>query len=189
MANDQPISEEHVVPATAGSPREAEEPSKLLWKGSPMLRGEVANGIVWVLVGLVLIATPIVLTIMKWWTWLPGWAWAVFIGLGLILLLVPWIRMKAYSYEVTTDRITYEKGILSTTTGVVQFYQVRDLELNRGVLEKILGVGRIIVFAPDDPTTPQLTLHGIPNPRPLFAAMQQARERAQRSKGVVRHAG
>ncbi len=57
--------------------------------------------------------------------------------------------------------------------------------MHQTLLDRILGVGTIIVMSHDD-TTPQLDLHGLPNPMDLFNTLKQRVIAVKRQRGVVK---
>jgi membrane protein YdbS with pleckstrin-like domain len=168
--------------------KEADDTEQVYFQGSPLLRAEIATGFWWILAGLIVIAIPITWGVLAkpgsssvppWWAYLAG---AV---IGLILILVPWIKTKAIRYKITNYRIDIERGIIARRINTMELWHVDDINFDQGFLERILGVGTITVFS-NDKTTPKLIIHGLPSPRPLFDSMKQRIISVKRQRGVIK---
>lgn len=167
--------------------RPADDTEQVYFAGSPMLRGELAKGWPWMLLGLAILAAPIVIKLLSkegtmnihWWVYV-----AAFV-VGLLILLVPWIKTKTVRYKITNYRIDIERGLLSRKIDTLELWHVEDIRMEQSILERILGVGTVTVFSHDD-TTPQLPMRGLPNPRPLFDSLKQRVIAVKRQRGVVK---
>lgn len=168
--------------------KEADDAERIYYEGSPMLRFEIAHNWLWVLLGLAVIAIPIVWRFVlakpdsqpfAWWWFL------VAIVLGVILILVPWIRTKMICYKISNYRIDVERGIIARNIDTMELWHVDDVKLSQGVLDRLLGVGTISIFSSDD-TNPELKMEGLPSPRPLFDALKQRIIAVKRQRGVVK---
>lgn len=165
----------------------AEDTEQVYYEGSPMLRAELAKGWIWVLLGLAVIAVPIVWRILAkegtepfaWWVFL------VAVVLGLVLILIPWIKAKTVRYKITNYRIDYERGLIARKIDTLELWHVDDISLAQGFLERIIGVGSVLVTS-GDKSTPRLLMHGLPNPRPLFESLKQRVIAVKRQRGVVK---
>lgn len=98
------------------------------------------------------------------------WVWIVFVCLLPLMLLslapeIPWLFAFIYlaanllwavptsllmlpyydsiSYELTDDEITVRKGILTKTEKRVPYHQITNVELKRGPLDRMLGIGTL----------------------------------------------
>jgi membrane protein YdbS with pleckstrin-like domain len=164
----------------------ADDREQIYYAGSPLLRGEMAKGWIWVLLGLVVISIPIVLRIMEKQGQTFAWWWfLVAIVVGLILIFVPWLKTKSIAYKITNYRIDIEKGLIGRHIDTMELWHVEDLSLNQSVLERILGVGTVVVMSHDD-TTPRLAMRGLPNPKPLFETLKQRVIAVKRQRGVLK---
>lgn len=65
------------------------------------------------------------------------------VGLGLIILLVWWIRCLDVTLEVTEKRTILRKGILSRYVTEVMHSNVRNVQIGQSVLQRLFGVGYI----------------------------------------------
>jgi hypothetical protein len=60
-----------------------------------------------------------------------------------------------------------------------------DLHFHQSILNRIFNVGAITVLCKDE-TMPQLQLHGIPNPRPIYEMLKQRVIAVKRQRGVIK---
>jgi hypothetical protein len=81
------------------------------------------------------------------------------VGLALTLL-----RVKATHYRVTNQRIVIETGLLSKALEDIDLRTIDDLEFQQSVIERLVGIGRVIVVS-SDKLAPKLVLRGIHDPR------------------------
>ena len=152
-----------------------------------MFRAFLGRGIGWVLLGVVVIALPIVL---EWRDWphgihLPWWVFLAAAVVGIILALVPWLRVKSVGYRITNYRIDVERGLIGRTIDTLELWHVEDVRFRQSVIDRILGVGDITVLSHDD-TNPSVTLVGLPNPKALFESIKQRIIAVKRQRGVVK---
>ena len=181
----QPLADPVVAPLSADLPhRPADDAEEVYYDGSPVLAGAVAKGLVWIFVGLLLIAAPLV--IYFWQHKSVGViGFAVLIGLGLIILSVPLLRAKTVRYRITNYRIDYERGLVSKDIDTLELWHVEDIKFHQTVLDRLLGIGSISVISHDD-TTPLLVMHSLPNCRALFDHLKQRIIAVKRQRGVVK---
>ena len=93
------------------------------------------------------------------------------LGLGVLLWLRVWYLVASMRYRLTTQRLFVQAGLIAKKLEEVELFRVKDVTLSQGVLQRMLGVGNVVVLSTDD-TTPQLVLAGIPEP---LAAKEQIR--------------
>jgi len=168
----------------------ADDTEQVYFDGSPMLRGEIGRGLLYILGGLLLIALPIV-----WGVWRgrqnepnPWWPWYVMLAcvvIGLILVSIPFLWAKTVRYRIGNYRIDFERGIFSKSIDTLELWHVDDLSFHQSFLARLFGVGTITVMSNDN-TTPQLNLRGLPNPRSLFETLRQRVIAVKRQRGVIK---
>jgi len=81
-------------------------------------------------------------------------------------------------YQITERRIIVERGILTKKREEIQLYRVRDINLKRNLLERILKMGDITVFSTDT-TAPTYTLRNIKDSITVADLLSQAAENAR----------
>lgn len=93
------------------------------------------------------------------WGPLPGIGAAVLVavvGLGHTLLLY-----RSWEYEVRSDALYLERGVLTHVKTVVPFVRVQHIDTNRGPIDRALGLSSLVVYTAGsrgaDVTIPGLT--------------------------------
>ncbi len=137
-----------------------------------------------ILLGLIFLGLGIGLEIYAQdYTWAPPAALAT-LALGVLVLLLVWIRMKSCHYRLTSQRLFVRRGWLAKHVDELELYRVKDVVVDQGILQRMLGFGTILVLADDD-TTPRLALVDIPSPT-KFKEMIRTQYRAARQREGVR---
>lgn len=173
-----------VAAADSATPHKApDDTEEVYYEGSPLLRGSLGKGFMWILGGVVLIALSIASPILKW--PLPWWACLALAVIGLVFILVPLIRSRTIRYRVTNYRIDYERGLLGKNIDTLELWHVEDVRFNQTLIDRILGVGNITVISHDE-TMPLLVMHDIPHSRQLFEQLKQRIIAVKRSRGVMK---
>jgi len=83
-------------------------------------------------------------------------------GLGLIILLVWYLKAKASKLVVTENDILYEKGLLSKQRIEVSIGSVRTVRVNQTFFDRIFGTGTIQLYTAGD--SPEIVASGMPEP-------------------------
>lgn len=65
------------------------------------------------------------------------------VGIGLIILLIWWLKTLGTTLTVSNERITLRKGILSKHTNEVYHTDVRNVQISQGVIQRIMDVGNV----------------------------------------------
>ena len=66
-------------------------------------------------------------------------------GLGIIILIIWYIKVKAVRLTVTNQRIEVKRGILRKNTTEIHMSDVRNIRTNQSFFQRIFGVGKIII--------------------------------------------
>jgi membrane protein YdbS with pleckstrin-like domain len=174
---------------TSGAPgphREVDDSEEIYYQGSPMVRGNLGKIFFWFLFGLVLIAAPIAYYFLnRTHEWPKWWITLACVVAGLIMWFIPVLIVKSVRYRITNYRIDFERGIFGKKIDTLELWHVEDIRFDQSFLDRLLGVGNLLVVSSDE-TTPQLHMHGLPNPRPLFDTLKQRVIAVKRSRGVVK---
>ena len=157
-----------------------EEEEETLWTGSyshldmigTWLGGAVAT-VAAIVIGLLLSLSG------TGWLWLIGVIAVMWVGLGLLYAY----RRFSVHYTLTSQRLLTEMGILWRTMDRVELIDVDDVIYRQGPVDRLLGVGTIVVTS-SDRTTPELDLPGIENVREVADAIDDARRKERRSRGL-----
>jgi membrane protein YdbS with pleckstrin-like domain len=174
------------TPAASTSPGVHQPPDHdeiVYYQGSPLVRGGLAKLFEFGFIGLLLIVVPIAAWVFK--HTLPTIVSAVMVVVGLLMFLVPALRVKTIRYRITNYRIDYERGLLARNIDTLELWHVEDLHFHQSLLGRLLNVGSIIVTSRDE-TLPKLELHGLPNSRPLYETLKQRVIAVKRQQGVLK---
>lgn len=107
---------------------------------------------------------------------------AVAIG-WLIAACVYWYRRYSVHYTLTSQRLIHEAGLIWRTVDRVELIDVDDVTYRQGPVERMLGVGTILITS-SDKTTPELELPGIDTVREVADQIDDARRKERRSRGL-----
>jgi len=165
----------------AGAPlvRDQADPETDIFKLSPVARAFPGQ----ILLGLIFIGLAVGLAIRAHdFSW-PRWVALVPLALGVLLLLVVWIRVKSSSYRLTTQRLFVRHGWLAKHVNELELYRVKDVVVDQRVLQRLLGYGTITVLAEDD-TTPEVRLVRISRPTRVKEMIRTQYRAARQREGV-----
>ena len=179
--SDRPVAEaaprERFMAAAAEKQANADEPEDELWEGSYAKQAMVGS---WIAGGVATIAALFLPTLLGVpWLWLLG-------GIALlwvVLVCVYLYRRHSIRYRLTNHRLLYDKGILSRTRERLELIDVDDVTVFQGVIERLVGVGRIVIHS-SDVTDGELKLIGIENAREVADVIDDARRKERRRRGL-----
>ena len=84
------------------------------------------------------------------------------------LLLIPipwaiyrWLAVKTTTYQLTTERLITERGILSKTTDTLELYRVKDLQVTQPFWIRLFGLENIHLITADS-STPCVIIDCVP---------------------------
>jgi membrane protein YdbS with pleckstrin-like domain len=90
--------------------------------------------------------------------------WAVAaVGVAALVLGVAYVvlRYRAWRFEIRDDDLYLERGVFTRVTTVVPFVRVQHVDTQRGPVERLLGLGSVVVYTAGsrgaDVTIPGLT--------------------------------
>jgi membrane protein YdbS with pleckstrin-like domain len=181
------------VPAASSGPpfaREAgkdagSEPSvrKLIYEGVPSWKAYFGHYVAAVFVALVAIA--ILILIADATTPVTTKALEVVIPAGAMLVFFFGVNLyrRSFKFRVTNTVIETERGVLSKRIDVLQLWRCRDVRYRQTLVDRILGIAHIEVFA-QDATTPHLQIAGMPASRQLFEQLRDSIEIQRHAKNV-----
>jgi hypothetical protein len=104
-------------------------------------------------------------------------------GIGLIMLLVVFLKLKYTIYTLTDQRIIIQTGIFSRSIESIELYRIKDIKLNASFTQRIVGIGNIMMVS-SDKSTPSISLCGFSNPNIKFNQLRSSVETCRLKKGV-----
>jgi membrane protein YdbS with pleckstrin-like domain len=167
--------------------RPPDDQEEVYYEGSPLLRGALGKGFLWISCGLILIALAVASFVLHWQqrTHIPWWAFVALAFIGLCLIFVPLVQSKTIRYRVSNYRIDYERGLFGKDIDTLELWHVEDIRFHQSFIDRILGVGNITVVSHDE-TMPMLVMHDVPHSRELFEQLKQRIIAVKRSRGVIK---
>ena len=168
----EPAAGVPIVPGEAGQETD-------IFKLAPAARAFLGQ----ILLGVICIGLAIGLVVRAQdFPWSPRAA-LVPLTLGVLLLLLVWIRVKSCSYRLTTQRLFVRRGWLAKHVDELELYRVKDVVVDQGLLQRVLGYGTVTVLADDD-TTPETDLVRISRPTAVKEMIRTQYRAARQREGV-----
>jgi len=102
---------------------------------------------------------------------------AVALVVVLLFVVVPLLRWRTTTYELTSRRLRLRSGILTRSGRDFPLTRISDVSFEQGLLDRLLGCGRLVVESPGEHG--QLVLTEIPRVQSVQAALFQLVEDEQ----------
>ena len=109
------------------------------------------------------------------------WALTV-VTLG-IAGLVYWLESRSTRYEITTQRVRIERGLLSKSTQDIELYRIDDIVIEQPFGMRLLGHGRLILRSTDR-SLPEVRISGVPAFSPLADQLRESALKERERRGV-----
>src|SRR5512139_1161727 len=77
------------------------------------------------------------------------------------------------NYTITSDRIKVVHGLLGKDIENFELIRIQDLDMNRGITERMLNLGDIIILG-QDPSQGRLVLRNIADPEAVYELLRKA---------------
>jgi len=90
---------------------------------------------------------------------------------------------RSIRFRVTNTVIETERGLLSKRIDVLQLWRCRDVAYKQNIVDRVLGIAHIEVYA-QDATTPMIEIVGLPASRQLFEQLRDSIELQRQNKNV-----
>ena len=103
---------------------------------------------------------------------------------AILYYIYKWLDWKNRVLRITNDRIEMEEGVFSRSLHNLDLWRVQDLGFNQGLIERILGLGRVLVLS-SDKDTPTISVGPIYHARDLYNKLKSAQLEADRRRGVI----
>jgi len=99
--------------------------------------------------------------------------------LGLMLwLIVPVLRWRTTTYELTTRRLRVRDGVVTRHGRDIPLARINDISFSKGLLDRLLGSGRLVVESAGEHG--QIVLTDIPRVEAAQATLYRLAEEEQR---------
>jgi membrane protein YdbS with pleckstrin-like domain len=103
--------------------------------------------------------------------------------IGGITVLGIWIETHATEYKLTTQRFFVRRGIIAKKVDEIELFRVKDVTMQQGILQRLLGFGSMTILSTDD-TTPVIVMHNIANPTEKKEIIRKAYRSARKLEGM-----
>jgi uncharacterized membrane protein YdbT with pleckstrin-like domain len=110
-----------------------------------------------------------------------AWQWiAVVLTLGIALIFY-WIKSLATTYEITSQRVRIERGILSKIKDSIELFRIDHFDLHKPLGMRLAGYC-LLHLRSSDASFETVILYGIPNLEQLADTLRECslRERSRR---------
>lgn len=155
------------------------EPERELWSGGYSPKAMIGW---WILAGILAVAGVVVsIFVPNPIAWIV--AAVVVIGFALWLLLDLLVKRLSVHYKLTTEQLTHQTGLLTRSTNRIEVIDIDDVTMQQTLLERMLGVGSVLVVS-SDRTHPKLLLTGIDNVERVSQLIDTAAREERRSRGA-----
>lgn len=108
---------------------------------------------------------------------------AIPVGVAVVFMFVVTLYRRSVKFRVTNMMIETERGIISKRIDVLQLWRCRDVLYRQNLMDRILGIAHIEIFA-EDATTSGLEIVGLPASRQLFEQIRDSIEMQREHKNV-----
>lgn len=108
--------------------------------------------------------------------------------LCLLIIPIPWALWKMVStakqnYAVTSQRLTLETGVFKRHLEEIELYRIKDTQLTRTFIQRLLGLGTLTVISSDE-SSPTLVIPWIKGSVEVRQLLRENVELVRRARGV-----
>lgn len=93
-------------------------------------------------------------------------------GIGLVLLVVWWIKCRTHTLIITNQRITVKHGILSKSTTEIRHCDVRNIQVQQSFFQRVLRTGSIAISSAGTGSI-EIIVNGMPSPQKIAELIRQ----------------
>jgi uncharacterized membrane protein YdbT with pleckstrin-like domain len=104
-------------------------------------------------------------------------------GIGLIFLLIAFIRYKTTELAVTNKRVIAKFGFISRKTVEININKVESIQVHQDSLGRIFNYGSLIISGAG---TPQAPISGISKPMDFRRLFMETQDQASQSKPAMK---
>lgn len=78
-----------------------------------------------------------------------------------VLLVIHWFRYQTLRYRFTDEGLSMSWGILFRREVIIQYARIQDIHLRSNVVERWLGLGRVLVQTASGSASAEMTIEGL----------------------------
>jgi uncharacterized membrane protein YdbT with pleckstrin-like domain len=99
-------------------------------------------------------------------------------GLGLIFLVMAYVRYKTTELAITTRRVIVKHGFVRRRTVEININKVESIQVDQAILGRLFNFGTLVIAGAGEPQAP---ISGISSPMEFRKAFIEAQDRAKSS--------
>lgn len=69
----------------------------------------------------------------------------ILMGIGVLIVIAAILTYRSISWSVTSDRLIEQRGILASHRRELELSDIRSIEVNRRVFQRLLGIGDVTI--------------------------------------------
>jgi uncharacterized membrane protein YdbT with pleckstrin-like domain len=97
-------------------------------------------------------------------------------GLGLIFLIMAYVRYKTTELAITTKRVIVKSGFIRRRTIEININKVESIQVDQEILGRVFNFGTLVISGAGNPQAP---VAGISSPMEFRRAFIEAQEQAK----------
>jgi membrane protein YdbS with pleckstrin-like domain len=101
-----------------------------------------------------------------------------------IICLVFYVRSRRIHYQITTQRIKLESGLLSKVQESLELFRIDHFELRKPLGMRLLGQARLHLFS-SDAELGNFSIYGVPNLEALAETLRECQLRQRTRRGLT----
>jgi membrane protein YdbS with pleckstrin-like domain len=105
------------------------------------------------------------------------------VAVAAVFMFAVTLYRKSIKFRISNTVIETERGVLSKRIDVLQLWRCKDVQYKQNLVDRMLGIAHITVFA-SDATTPTIEIVGMPASRQLFEQLRDSIEIQRQHKNV-----
>ena len=106
-----------------------------------------------------------------------------FLVVPIFIALWKYLVTRATQYTLTTQRLSFRRGVFSKETDAMELYRIKDMRVVEPFFLRMFGKGDILMDT-SDRTDPEFTLHAVPEPDKLRDTIRRYVEMRRDEKRV-----
>ncbi|MEN0020847.1 MAG: PH domain-containing protein, partial [Planctomycetota bacterium] len=109
-------------------------------------------------------------------------------ALCVLIIPIPWavwqiLKTANTKFNLSSQRLQLEQGVFSKSLEEIELYRIKDTELTRSFVQRILGLGTVVVLS-SDTTMPRMEIPSIKGPQDLRDQIRDNVELVRKRRGV-----
>jgi uncharacterized membrane protein YdbT with pleckstrin-like domain len=99
----------------------------------------------------------------------------VVMACGALMIAIAYLNVYATSFTVTSERVIQRKGLLSRRVSEVEIADIRNVQVNQGIVQRIFGIGNVGISTAGQAGV-EIVFSGIKRPQPVADMIREQRK-------------